>query len=317
MRGIGRTRPELSWYVERMLGRYFDLVFSDVPDFLFYSDAGSGEHLNCPSRTIRIFTTGENVKPNWDEADYALTHERIYTDRHWRIPLHRHWYDSTSTVPMRNFEVVNSRVTRFCNFIYSNERATERIEFFDKLNAYKRVDAGGKVRNNIGHRVDDKLAFIAGSKFTIAFENESHAGYSTEKLIQPLLWGSIPIYWGDPTATLDFNPDRFINVHDFADFDAVVEEVKRIDHDDSLWERYITAPLFRDGVVPPELSDEAIVAFFDKIFREKTARISRARKVRQRTLYRLRKSATFQTARNTATRVKAIAKRAVRSRTAG
>ena len=282
LRGIARTEPAKSWYVERLLSRRFPLSIDDDPDFLFYGDAGSREHLLYPSRTIRIFITGENVQPNWDEADFALTHERVYSERHWRVPLHRHWYDTTCTRPMRDFRIVRQRVNRFCNFIYSNERAMERIAFFDKLSEYKRVDAGGKVRNNIGGRVDDKAAFISQSKFTIAFENESREGYSTEKIIQPLLHGSIPIYWGDTSIDRDFNPECFINVHEFPNFEAVVQEVKRIDEDDSLWERYVTAPIFRDGTLPEELSDESLVRFFERVFARRQAHVSRTSKIRQR-----------------------------------
>jgi hypothetical protein len=291
LRGIGRTQPELSWYAERMLSRHFTIDYADRPEFLIYGDAGSGEHLDYPSGTIRIFTTGENVAPDWTQADYALTHERVYSTRHWRVPLHRHWYDTTCTVPERRFDVIRDRVTRFCNFIYSNERAHERVEFLDMLSAYKRVDSGGSVRNNLGHRVDDKLRFIEECKFTIAFENGSADGYSTEKIIQPLLRGSIPIYWGDPSIDLDFNPDCFINVHRYPSFDAAIEEVKRVDADDALWERYVTAPIFREGRLPEVLSDEAIIGFFRRIFDGRKPHVKRSAKIAQRARYRLRQLA--------------------------
>ena len=292
LRGIGRTKPELSWHAERMLSRHFTLNYNDKPDFLIYGDAGFGEHLDFPSSTIRIFVTGENVSADWSQADYALTHERVYSDRHWRIPLHRHWYDTTCTVPERNFEVIRNRVNRFCSFIYSNERAKERVDFFEMLNAQKPVDSGGGVLNNLGYRVDDKLAFIQECKFTIAFENESADGYSTEKIIQPLLRGSIPIYWGDPSIDSDFNPECFVNVHRYPSFAAAIEEVKRIDADDELWKRYVTAPIFRDGRLPDELSDEAIIRFFRQIFETRRAYVPRAAKMFQRARYRASRAMT-------------------------
>jgi hypothetical protein len=296
LRGIGRTQPELSWHAERLLSRYFEIEYSDTPEFLIYGDDGSGEHLDYPSKTIRIFVTGENIRANWSEADYALTHERLYSDRHWRIPLHRHWYDSTCSVPMRDFETIKARVDKFCNFIYSNPNATQRIAFFDRLSQYRRVDSGGKVRNNMSYRIDDKLAFIARSKFTIAFENESEIGYSTEKIIQPLLHGSIPIYWGDPSIESDFNPDSFINVHRFKNFDEVVDLVRRIDQDEDLWRKYVTAPIFRDNVIPAELSDEALVAFFGRVFAERRRHVSRASKLSQRARYRFLNSSAWKDA---------------------
>ena len=43
-----------------------------------------------------------------------------------------------------------------------------------------------------------KLSLLARYKFTLAFENSRAAGYVTEKLFQPLIAGSLPIYWGAP-----------------------------------------------------------------------------------------------------------------------
>ena len=249
-----------------MLSRHMEFSWDEKPDFLFYGDKGGGEHLLYPSRTIRIFLTGENIAPNWNEADYALTHERIWNERHWRVPLWRHWYDEGHTQVMRDFDVIRNRVDRFCNFIYSNDRAQERIDFFHLLSQYKQVDAGGKVLNNIGGRVDDKRAYLARSKFTIAFENESHPGYATEKIIEPLLMGSIPIYWGDPHIDEDFNPDCFINVHRFKCFDDVVDEVRRIDQNENLWQQYVTAPIFRGGRMPERLADSAVTDFMVTVF---------------------------------------------------
>lgn len=69
-------------------------------------------------------------------------------------------------------------------------------------------------------------------KFTIAFENSSSNGYTTEKLYQPLQSFSVPIYWGNPLVVRDFNPKAFINCNDFDnDFDAVIERVKELDND--------------------------------------------------------------------------------------
>lgn len=281
LRGVGHRPVENSWFPLWMLNRHFQLKIDEHPKVLFFGDVGDGEHLLYPANTIRIFLTGENIQANWDEADYAMTHERIWNERHWRVPLWRHFYDPGHTHVERNFDVVKSRVDRFCNFIYSNDRAKERIEFFHKLNARKGVDAGGRVLNNIGGRVADKRAYVCRCKFTIAFENESHPGYATEKIIEPLLMGSIPIYWGDPQIEDDFNPECLINVHRFSSFDAVVDRVLEIDRSDDLWRKYITSPIFRHDTMPDVLGDQAVISFVDRIQQGGT-RISATRKVTQR-----------------------------------
>lgn len=144
--------------------------------------------------------------------------------------------------------------------------------------------------------VQDKYDLVNRSKFTIAFENESEPGYATEKIIQPLLAGSIPIYWGDPTIEQDFNPDAFVNVHRFGSFEAAVEEVIRIDQDDARWEKYVTAPIFKNDTIPVELSDEAIIGFFDRMFTRRRSHVSPLKKTVQRSARILRSSAAFERA---------------------
>jgi hypothetical protein len=112
----------------------------------------------------------------------------------------------------------------FCNFIYSNGNSRDRIEFFHKLSCYKHVESCGHVeRNNnaLAHAAYSKegcllkQAFQARCKFSIAMENTCFPGYNTEKITDPLVAGSVPIYKGDPKIAETFNPQAFINVNDF------------------------------------------------------------------------------------------------------
>ena len=273
LRGVGDRPVENSWFPLWLLARHQTLVVKDPPEILFYGDVGNGEHLLYPARTTRVFLTGENILPNWNEADYAMTHERVWNERHWRAPLWRHFYDPGYTHVERNFSVVKARVNRFCNFIYSNDRAQERIEFFRRLHARKPVDSCGRLFNNVGGPVADKRAYLSRCKFTIAFENESHPGYATEKIIEPLLVGSIPIYWGDPQIEDDFNPECMINLHKFKSWDDVIETVLEIDQREDLWRRYVESPIFRSGTIPEELSNEGYLNFLGTIV-EQGPRIS-------------------------------------------
>lgn len=62
------------------------------------------------------------------------------------------------------------------------------------------------------HKWSGKRAFLSRYKFTVAFENSSAPGYHTEKILDPMLVGSIPIYWGDREIESVFNPASFIHV---------------------------------------------------------------------------------------------------------
>ncbi len=113
---------------------------------------------------------------------------------------------------------------------------------------------------------ESKPPFIRQYKFTIAFENESCPGYTTEKIIHALAAGSVPIYWGNPDVARLFNPSAFINCHDFSSFEEVVEKILSIDDNDNDYKHYLSAsPFAGDNNVINRESERAI-ARFQEIF---------------------------------------------------
>ena len=62
----------------------------------------------------------------------------------------------------------------------------------------------------------EKQATVSGFKFTLAMENFEYPGYVTEKIIDALAAGSIPLYWGAPDID-DFIPaDLFVDLRKFS-----------------------------------------------------------------------------------------------------
>jgi hypothetical protein len=144
-------------------------------------------------------------------------------------------------------------VSKFCAFLYSHE-VKLRNQFYDMLNAYKPVDALGKCRSGKrgkGDRFvratkratfhDLAVAKYRGYKFVICFENSAHRGYVTEKIVNAMLAGAIPIYWGAPDISQHFNSRAFINVTNLED---AVREVQRIDQDDVAYRAMLAEPWF-------------------------------------------------------------------------
>jgi hypothetical protein len=247
----------------RILQPHFNLV-RDVenPQFVLYSVFG--EEFRRYSCT-RILYTGENVRPNWKECDYAFSFDHPTDARNYRLPLYRFYNEYEALYQARDVEPLLAGKSRFCNFIYSNARAKERLRFLDALNKYRAVDCGGRLRNNVGGPLADKVAFQRACKFTIAFENSSHPGYTTEKIVHAFAAGTVPIYWGNPRIAEEFNPEAFVNCHEFENFDQVVRRVAEIDQDDARYRRMLVAPAFRDNREPDALKEEAIVARFKAI----------------------------------------------------
>ncbi len=220
------------------LKKYYNIEISENPDFLFYSCFGA-THLDYHD-CIKIFYTGENVLPNFNECDYASAFDYIeFGERYFR----KNYMVPNPAICNRGEVNQDFFNRKFCNFIYSNatsgEGAVLRQEFCKKLVQYKSVDCPGKVLNNMsaedleprdGDWWGSKVRFLKKYKFTIAFENSSSNGYTTEKLVQPLQSFSIPIYWGNPLVTRDFNPKAFINCNDYDnDFDAIINRIKELD----------------------------------------------------------------------------------------
>lgn len=193
----------------------------DAKDLIY--DLTFGFHANplLGSRSIRLPLWATNI--DWWSEDGPLSHQRLVLPR---------------TFQPR---------PKFCNFIYSNP-VSLRNEFFARLNARQRVDSYGKVLNNMGGRAKDKLQTLADYRFTIAFENFLSPGYVTEKLLEPLACGSIPIYWGAPECRLDFNPSAFIDASQFSDMDALIDHVMKVESDEELQRALIEAPVFANGI---------------------------------------------------------------------
>jgi hypothetical protein len=246
----------------RLLSKRFEVEICDRPDFLIFSCFG----VNFIShKGVRIYYTGENVPPNYAHCDWAFGFDYCDDPRHFRLPYYA-FCNWSSLLQDRDVEALMARKSRFCAFVYSNGHPRERLRFLDKLSRYKAVDCGGKVRNNIGYLVPDKIAFLQAYKFSIAFENESHPGYTTEKLPEAFAGRTVPIYWGNPLIGREFNACAFINSHDFRNLDQVVDFVVEMDRNDDLYRKYLGALPFSNGQPNEYLNENKILDRFEEIF---------------------------------------------------
>lgn len=255
-------------FITDILKRRYNVVITDEPDYIFYGPYGN-QYLRYDC--IRIFYTSECYTPNFNECDYAIGFDRLdFGDRYMRIPLYqlfqyvKFYKMLTDRKPFTEEDL--KQKTEFCNYVVSNSFVKDvRTEIFLKLCEYKKVNSGGRYRNNIGGAVKDKYAFQLKHKFSIAFENCSYKGYSTEKIVEAFAANTIPIYWGDPDIDLDFNNDAFINCHKFANLDEVVERVKQIDTNDELFLKMMNEPILK---TPELIMDDFLFHIFDQPFED-------------------------------------------------
>jgi hypothetical protein len=256
-------------YIVNPLRKHFNLEFAPDPDYLFYSVTGYEHAEPRYDHCVKIWYTDENFRPDFTRCDYALSFDLLDDPRHLRLPLYTRCARPDELVKPGTIDVetVLRARTKFCNFVYTNTNAQTRIRFLRKLARYKPVDCGGTVCNNMGgQKVNDKLAFLSSYKFTIAFENARHPGYTTEKLTDPMMAGSIPIYWGNREVGRDWNTRSFVNCHEYSSFDEVVEEIIRLDQDDGRYLAKLKQPWFHDNLPGACFRPDYLIPFFERVF---------------------------------------------------
>ncbi len=269
-----------AWRLTQLLSQRYDVELLELdgirrlPDLLFYGYtrgvapvAGKLGRIDC----LRVAVIFENIKPDFRFFDYAFSFEET-DDKNFQFPF---FCNSTFFEQFRTgcygSEVQGFRKhpkDRFCNFVHSHSKSAQRAAIVRKLTAYKQVDCPGITFNNvpsIGPGPRNKINFIKRHKFTIAFENQVAPNYVTEKIFEALLVNSVPIYWGSPRIAEYFNPEAFINCHDYDNLDQVVDRVIEVDNDDELYQRYVNAAPVLEGSRAYAASEEAIVQRLEKI----------------------------------------------------
>ena len=226
------------------LKKNFDVELSDNPDFLFCSSFGKKFlKYDC----VRIHYEGENLSPDFNLYDYALGFAYIsFDDRYLRLP-HYVLYPDACKMALAKHTLTDEEYKKhdkFCNYVISNAISSpERSSMIRVLETYKKVDSGGKYKNNVGGPVKDKIEFEKSYKFTMAIENSPSNGYTTEKIIEAFAGATIPIYYGSKDIAKEFNEKAFINCHNYNSFEEVLERVKEIDNNDEMFLSMVKEPI--------------------------------------------------------------------------
>ena len=220
---------------------YILKIETENPDYLIYDVFGC-EHLNKKyNNSIKIAYYTENMIPDFNEADYALSQAHFsYFDRYFKYP-----YFIGQLNIFKNFDIIKIRKqvlnlpirNKFCAAVISNNDSYTyfRLKFIRELNKYKKIDSGGIVFNNVGGPVKNKIKFLSSYKFSISMENSNGDGYISEKIIEAFLSGTIPIYYGDYMIDEYINPKAYILIKGENDIKNKIEYIKKIDNDYELY----------------------------------------------------------------------------------
>lgn len=265
----GGFDPNTFWFSRYFKHRYNkEFNFNSAPedaDIIIGSCFGNNISNIKNKKSIKIFYTGENQRPNLSQYDYSITFDYgDYNGKNIRLPL---WYLYVDWWGNKNNDISKEEVDRkfdpievynrenFCCIVIGNP-VKNRIEVAQSLNTYKPVHGYGNVFNN--RFTGKKLDLLQNFRYNICFENSLYDGYHTEKLLEAKIAGCIPIYYGPDSASLDFNKSCYINYKDFGSPSELTEYIKEVDQDFDKFVQIASQPLFVENPTFTYLND-----FFD------------------------------------------------------
>lgn len=227
-------------------------------DLLVYSCFGKTHSLADRKKVKKIFYTGENLRPNFQDCDFSLTFDfPDYGGRNIRLPLWMlqiDWFNKKNytnpefVIPLNELNVSrfsNKPKQKFCSIVFSSPRPN-RTAILKKLSSYKQIDIFGTPFKNLPYGEEKKCNVISNYKFNICFENTIYPGYYTEKLIHAKVAGCVPLYCADENCKQDFNKESFINLNDFESIEDFVEKIIFLDQDDNAYSKMSNESLFKD-----------------------------------------------------------------------
>lgn len=248
----------IQFFVETLDNR-FDVEITNDAEYILFCDETFGQSNKDYNKNdvIKIFYTGENRRPESYDCHYAITFDHNNNPWHYRLPLYvlDMWaiecYHKINNMPFgylfNKLEINVKNKTEFCAFVHRNPYNGIRNGFFRKLNKIKQVNSAGSLFNNTNidlPNVESKINYFKKHKFSLCFENSSHPGYVTEKILHGFYGETIPIYWGSPTILKDFNSNSFLNYHAFKSEEHLIETILRIDEDDDMYNNIVNTNKF-------------------------------------------------------------------------
>jgi hypothetical protein len=222
------------------------------------------EQFKCP----KIYFPGEPYPVNLVEYQYAMTHHFSPDPRHHRLPLYALYGDVNKLTTPKCFSAAPPVKQReFCCVLFGKSYPfdeTPREAFFHELCKYKKVHSAGRHLNNMDFVIppEKKAQFIQQYKFVLSFESCSLPGFTTEKVFEPLLMNTVPVYWGNSLVGRDFDTKAFVNCRDYENLDQVIERIIELDTNEEAYREVWNQPAYVDNTVNEFVKRENILSFF-------------------------------------------------------
>lgn len=174
-----------------------------------------------------ISSSYDYIKSNWNKFDLILTHQDEYlkiSDKFKICPL---WF--SFIYPEK--QLIGEKNKLF-SIIASNKRDTTgqrmRHEIVKLYRNKIDIDLFGGLTSNGGYNpIIDKSEGLLPYMFSFVIENSESSDYFSEKLVDCLLCGTIPIYWGAKNIGNYFNKDGIITFESVSDLENILKNINQ------------------------------------------------------------------------------------------
>lgn len=256
---INYSQNAIKWYkniVGYIMKLYNCKQQTNICDIFIITDSDSSK-LN--DNNINILISGEPTEINYDLYDIVIG-STIKKENYITIPIPFMILSLNERRQLNKKYFVNFSDKKMCAFMYSVDY-THRIEIFNKFSSRIKVDGLGKSCNNINVKFtrniynenetynDIAVKIYSEYKFVLAIENTIKQGYNTEKLINPILANSIPIYYGSSDIFNIINKKRVIFFDDFNNIDKLIDYIIFLSENQQKYNEIINEKIFiRDDI---------------------------------------------------------------------
>ena len=157
------------------------------------------------------------IKKNWNAFDYILTYDKELLLLDKRFIFYPHGGCWIKDEDKKIYEK-----TKFCSIIASSKADTEGHKLRHKIiERHKEIDVFGNGYNFIENKVDG----LRDYKFSIVVENSMQDDYFTEKIIDSIMCGCVPIYWG--TKNINDYVNNIPTFNTTEELDVLLDRLKK------------------------------------------------------------------------------------------
>ena len=207
--------PRVNYCMESPIyaSQYYDNIPRTFRHTILFD--GGTDRLNFPS-----FDDADIQTPvAWNERKFLCM---VMSNKHYSMQQNR------------DFMLVQSKSHRMAIDTQLHDYRYDAIKYFLGKEGFKLYGKGWP--EHLQTECDDKLSTIRNYKFALCFENGSYPGYITEKIIDCLVAGVIPVYRGAPDIEEYIPQYLYIQSDEFETFENLEAYLRSLsDYDKSAW----------------------------------------------------------------------------------